>query len=796
MNSPVFFRLQLFGRPSIRIEGGTLLKGAAAQRRRVALLALLALAEDRGISRDKILGYLWTENDLDHGRNLLNVAVYSLRKSLGEDAIISDGEGLRINRSMAGSDVADFEAAISRGDQETAVAFYSGPFLDGFFVNDAPEFERWVERERDRLGRLYSEAVESLAEQSELERNFDRAAQWWKSRAAYDPYDSRVTLRLMRALDASGNTAAALQHARNHERLLKEDFGVQPSPDLRDAIVRLHHRQDNGERSEGANGQSTAQTDPVQRIATVDTVVTDSKTTLKDRPEDDRQNARVNHSRSTRTVAAIAATLAIAAVIGASWFSYSRGESDSKSPEVVSPLGPVRAIAVLPFTNMSADASEEYFSDGLTDELIGTLSQVRALRVASRTSAFAFKGQNRDIRAIGRVLNVGTVLEGSVRKSGNRVRVTAQLINTADGFHLWSQTYERDGSDIFAIQSDLALRIARALEAELTPAERERIARPPTGNALAHTLYLQAQYFRNQRRSGSLAKAIQYFEHAIAADSQYADAYAGLASVYPPLGVRSYISPSEGRKRMREPVMKAAALDSGLAQTHTALGGYRYAYEWNWPATEHEFRKAIELDPASAHGWYSVYLLAMRRNDEAVREARADTELNPLSAISYSQLGITLVIAGRADLALEPLNTAIELDSGMSSPHLNLALAYESLGRPDQALREYEKAATPVGKDAMETAYLGRALVRAGRQAEGRKILNALERDAAKTHIYTPYVALLFEVLGESDSAITWLEASARQRHPAFPHGVEEPAFSSLRQNPRVIEVLHHYGLR
>ncbi|MEO5588884.1 MAG: winged helix-turn-helix domain-containing protein, partial [Gemmatimonadaceae bacterium] len=210
MNSSPFFRLQLFGRPSIKTEGGDLLKGAAAQRRRVALLALLALAEDRGVTRDKILGYLWPENDTEHARNLLNVAVYTLRKSLGEQSISSDAEGLRINPRLVGSDVADFGAAIERDDYEAAVTHYSGPFLDGFFVGDAPEFERWVERERDRLGGLYGGAVESLANRSELAQDFDQAAEWWKSRAAYDPYDSRVTIRLMQALDASGNTAAAL----------------------------------------------------------------------------------------------------------------------------------------------------------------------------------------------------------------------------------------------------------------------------------------------------------------------------------------------------------------------------------------------------------------------------------------------------------------------------------------------------------------------------------------------------------------------------------------------------------
>lgn len=341
----------------------------------------------------------------------------------------------------------------------------------------------------------------------------------------------------------------------------------------------------------------------------------------------------------------------------------------------------------------------------------------------------------------------------------------------------------------------MALRIASALETELTPEERERIARPPTKNEQAHTFYLKGRYFAIQRRRESLAKAIDYYERAIAADSLYAAAYAGLAIVYAPLGVYGHISPWEGRKRMREPAMKAVALDSGLALAHTALGGYLYAYEWNWTGGEREFLKAIELDPMATRGWYSVYLLAMRRNDEAVREASKNVDFAPPVAVSYAQLGYTLVLAGQPDRALEPLNAAIELDSSLAQPHLNLAFAYETLGNREEAFREYEKAAALVRGRAIETAYLGRALVLAGREREGREILDTLKAHAAKTHVYTPQVALLFDALGQTGAAITWLEASARQRHPAFPHGIAEPAFASLRRNQRLRDLLRHNGL-
>jgi TolB-like protein/DNA-binding SARP family transcriptional activator/Tfp pilus assembly protein PilF len=791
VNSWDFFRLQLFGRPSVTASGGDAVKEVAVQRRRIALLAILAVAEDRGVSRDKILGLLWPEHDTERARNLLNVAVYALRKALGDEAIISDSDGLRLNSRVVQSDIAAFEEAVNRDDAVEAVALHTAPFLDGFFIADAPGFERWVERERDRLGRLYCGLTETMAEQSEREGDFDRSAEWWKRRSAYDPYDSRVTLRLIHALDASGNTASALQQAQLHERVLKQDFGVEPSADLKTAIEALRNRRD-VTRENGVVRPETAQ--PPLRTYTEAQGQSSVPATAGPSLKTTEELLRTPHSnRQLRKTTMWFSALLVIAAAGGLAFASARNKKESPASPPAQP--PARSIAVLPFTNMSPGPNEEYFADGLAEELISTLSHVSSLNVASRTSAFAFKGQNRDIRSIGKVLNVRTVLEGSVRKVGNRVRVTAQLINSADGFHLWSETFEREGTDIFAIQADLALRIANALEAKLTPEERKRITRAPTENPQAHTLYLQALYFAGQRRSGSLAKSIEYYQRAIAADSQYAAAYAGLASVYAPLGVFGFISASEGRERMRGPAMKAVALDPDLASAHAALGGYMYAYEWNWSAAEREFKKAMELDASESHGWYSVYLLAMGRNNEAVREARLGSSLAPLSAISYSQLGYTMICAGRPDLALAPLTTAVELDSGLSNSHLQLGFAYEALGKWKDAMREYEKAAALVPGKVMESAYLGRALARSGKKREAREILDSLKVVGARTRIYTPQVALLIDELGQRDSAVAWLRSSVDHRHPAFPHSLAEPAFSSLRQDPRVRTILQRHGL-
>lgn len=759
-------RLRTFGGLSLEKENARL-DDLASQRKALALLAILARSGESGIGREKLMTLLWPESDMERARGALKQMLHTIRRQLAAPDVIVGTSELSLDSSLIATDVGEFADHLKRHELEAAVDLYHGPFLDGVHIDKASEFSRWQDAERDALHRDYLGALEKLARASESEGRIHDALVWWRRYSAADPLDSRGAVGLMTALDAAGDRTGALRHAQNHQALLKSELDANPNADVSALADKLR--------------ASTGT--PRMQMHITDAPAAGTRD-LGDVP---------THRFPKLRIALISAAALVAVVAGGTMISASYRGSTRNA--VSTNASPAHTIAVLPFTNMSADRREEYFSDGLTDELIGTLSHVRALQVASRTSAFAFKGQNRDIRAIGRMLNVRTVLEGSVRKVGDRVRVTAQLINADDGYHLWSETFEREGPDIFAIQSDLALRITRALQTELTPEERERIVRPRTTNDVAHTYLMQARYFALQRRSGSLAKAIDYFRKAIEADPNYAEAYAGLASVYPPLGVRGYISSSEGRERMRAPAMKAVALDSSLAEAHTALGGYFYAFEWKWTDAEREFKTAIELDRSEAHGWYSVYLIAMHRFDEAVREARMGTVLAPLAAISFSQFAYTLVAAGRADLAMQPINTAIELDSGLSQPHWTLGLVYESAGKREESLREFNKAATLARGGAIETAYYGRALALAGKRDEALRILDSLKSSTSKTKIYTPQVALLFDAVGQRKAAIDWLEISAQQKHPGFPHGVAEPGFAALRRDPRFRALLKSNAL-
>jgi len=459
-------------------------------------------------------------------------------------------------------------------------------------------------------------------------------------------------------------------------------------------------------------------------------------------------------------------------------------------PATTSAVEGRQSVAVLPFDNVGGNPVEEYFSDGLTEELIAALSQVRSLRVAARTSTFALKGQTRDVRDVGRALNVGTVLVGSVRKAQNRIRVTAQLIDASNGLDLWSQTYdERELADVFDIQADIARRIAVSLAASLTPSEQQRLAAKPTDNLEAYTLYLKGRYFWN-KRGAQMDSAIHYFNRAIAIDSTYARAYAGLASAYGPLGVHGYIHPRLGRERMGAAAQRALELDDRLAEAHTVLGAYLHVYEWNWDGAEREFRRAIQLDrnDPTAHSWYGHFLENMGRFDEAIPERRLSVELDPL--VPHAGLGATLTFAGRYDSARVAFRHALEIDPNFWQTNAWLGSLLTVTGDLPGAIAAYERAVATSQGAAGPKAALARALALSGRKAEAREVVRRIRAEAAASGIQHPDVATALLALGDTTAAFDWLEGSFRQRHPAMASINVNPAYAGFRADPRFQDLL------
>ncbi|HYD52267.1 MAG TPA: BTAD domain-containing putative transcriptional regulator, partial [Gemmatimonadaceae bacterium] len=516
--------LKVLGGAAVHGPDGPL-TGRIGQRRRLALLTVLALGGARATSRDRLIAFLWPESDAERARHSLADALYQLRRELGERAVVSRGDEVALDPELVDSDAGAFERAVARGDLPGAVALYGGPLLDGFHLPDAPEFERWVDGRRAELARSYAAALDRLATEAAARGDGSQAVEWARRLCALDPYNARATLRLMSALDAAGDRAGAIRQARVHAVMLEHELGAAPDAEIEALAERLRR----GEPAEPATLGAEAAPPPVAAMGaeSVPSPMLADAGAARDGVLPPRPR------RARRWVAAT--PLAALAIVLVAVLAYAGRFVRAESREAIdgADLGPDgRAVVVLPCANLGGVASEEHFSDGLTDELTTLLARVHSLRVVARTSALGFKGSRLDVREIARRLDADVLVECGVRRAGERFRITAQLVNGADGMHLWADTYQGEGSDLIAIQSDLALRIVRALEARLTPRERTRLAHRSTAHPEAHALYLKGRHFWNQRTPASVERAIEYFTRAIAIDSQYAAAYAGLARAY------------------------------------------------------------------------------------------------------------------------------------------------------------------------------------------------------------------------------------------------------------------------
>ncbi len=457
-----------------------------------------------------------------------------------------------------------------------------------------------------------------------------------------------------------------------------------------------------------------------------------------------------------------------------------------------------KTIAVLPFANLSRDAQDDDFSDGLAEELIGALSRVRTLRVAARTSAFAFKDQTRDIREIGNALNVGAIVEGSVRRTGSRIRVEARLIGVEDGLHLWSDAYDRELTDIFEIQRDLALNIARALRAELTAADVNRLGRRPTANADAFALYLKGRHFWYQRTPAGYQRAIEYFERAIAADPQFAEPHAGLGAIYALQAMAGAANAPEMRDRARSAVERALSLADDLAEAHAVHGLYLHAFAWDIDAAERELVRAVELDPgyATARVYLGNLLAATGRLDEAIAHKLRAVEVDPLAPSQSESLAFTLLRAGRPDEALKHVGNALELDSTYWRAHAVLGLYHELSGRFDDAIDTYRRANALAGATIHRTrADIARALALGGRRQEARRLIPEIEAEAATTGIIEPAVATALAAVGDLEAAFAWLERSYEQRHPHLPFITGDARFAALFDEARFTDLMRRVGM-
>lgn len=495
----------------------------------------------------------------------------------------------------------------------------------------------------------------------------------------------------------------------------------------------------------------------------------------------------------TRRVGVIAALISIIVVLLVWWLTTRvRHIPSVSSSSVMSPSGR-KSVAVLPFANLSSDKENEYFSDGVTEDLITALSKVSGLRVAARTSSFAFKGKSESIESIGAQLHVDAVLEGSVSKVGNQVRITAQLINTADGYHLWSDSYDRELQDIFAIRSQVAQTVAQALQVTLAAGEHQRIEQKPTEDMEAYQLYLKGRHAA--ATFADYGDAMRYLQQAIARDPSYGLAYLGLAYYY--WSVSDWqISPNEALPRAREAAEKALKLDPSLAEAHVWLGIVRWLYELDHATARREFHTALTMQPelATAHEYNGWYLVATGQIDEGLAESRRAVELDSLSSEINTVLGFNLYFAHRYDEAITQLRTAVTIDPDYWWAHAWLARAYGRTGRFPDAITEARKA-QQLSAYAEAESVSGRVYADAGDRVEAEKVLAHLRERMHDEFVSPAYVATILVGLGDLDEALVELAKAMEQRAYSGGWWKVDPELDPLRSDPRFTALLKKVGL-
>jgi len=457
----------------------------------------------------------------------------------------------------------------------------------------------------------------------------------------------------------------------------------------------------------------------------------------------------------------------------------------------------IRSLAVLPLESLSNDPSQDYFADGMTDELISDLGQISALRVISRTSVMSYKNVRKPLPQIARELDVDAVVEGTVLRSGDRVRITAQLIDASTDKHLWSQSYEGEVRDTLTLQNEVARAVADQIRVNLNPQEQIALKSAKLVNPKAYESYLKGRYFWNKRTANGLHVALAYFIQAIDEDPKYAQAYSGLADTYALLGDWQYaaMTPKEALPKAKAAAIKALELDSTLGEAHNSLAFVLDGFDWDLDSGGKEFRRAIELNPgyATAHHWYAWHLALLGRYDEALPEMRKAENLDPLSLVINADLAELLVLAHSYDESILQSRKTIEMDPNFALAHNQLAQAYLQKHMTDEAVIELRKAVQLSGDSPTCIANLARAYAASGKSSEAAKLLRELMKRSSPNYSYASEIAMIYASLGDTNQAMNWLEKGCNER---FNPGVLlRPGFDPLRSDPRFQDLAHRVGL-
>jgi TolB-like protein/DNA-binding SARP family transcriptional activator len=777
--------LRTFGTLDLRGSDGREYRAVLAQPKRLALLAYLTAAAPGGPGastfhrRDTLLALFWPDQDVTRARAALSRAVHYLRASLGEGVVLSLGdEELGVDPDRISCDATQFRKELSKGRLAEVLELYRGDFVEGFFLSDLPELDRWIESERRRFRDSAAGAARSLSKSAESSGDLGMALHWARQASSYSPYDEPDARRVLLLLGRLGDRGSALEFYERFARRLRSDLELDPSSETVAALEAI---------STARQERAAAPTTRISAATTTGEAAAKVPAPLNAAPTSATVESGKGRPRwGVATLAGLAVLILAAALV---WTEFHKSAGAEKPPSIPAEKPP--SIAVLPLANLGADTSAQYFSDGMTDELIATLSQVEGLRVAARTSSFVYKNRNVPLTEIARALNVDAVLEGSSLHEGNRVRITLQLVRAPEGYSIWSKTYEREVNDVFALQQDIGRDVAGALKMQLVPNKGPVSGR--TTDPETYDLYLWGRYYWNTRTRDGLLKATGFFQRAIARDSSYAPAYTGLADSYNILVTYDeQPRPREIMPKAKAAALRALELDSTESEAHAALAYVATWYDWDWKTADLHFRRALELNPSNptAHHWYSIYLLATGHVTQSLAEINTARELDPASLFLRGADGVRHFMAHDFAGAVRLMEPALEVGPNTIPALPWLGLAYVRLGRVQDAIAVLEPTSRRADVRAGVQAALAVAYVAAGRQAEARALLHALETRAKREYYPRTWLVRVYAALGDKDRALTWLETAYNERDGWLTTANVDPSFDALRGEPRFRTIL------
>lgn len=757
--------LRLLGPVDLLAPDGQRLEGILSQPKRLALLVYLVLACRTGFCRrDTLLALFWPELDGEHARGALRQALRFLRRALGEGALVTRGdEEVGVDQALLWCDAVAFERAVTAGRSAEAMALYRGEFMDGFHLGDAaPEYEEWLSRERTRLRGLAARAAWALADASRALGDGAAALEWGRRAVTLAPADEGVLRRLVMLLDGLGDRAGALRAYEEFARRLAEELSAQPSVETQALIQEVRARTGVPRLPAGEEGT---------RPTTAPTAVGSTPGPAKAR----------RWTRSPLLVLVLAGVLAVGGYLAA----FVRGHTPHRV-----------AVAILPAEMLGGDSTTAYLAEGVTDQLITNLAQVRVLKVINRQTMMSFTGSRKTSEEVAGQLGVDAVVSSVIHRLDDSVTLTVQMVTAGSNEAMWAMTYLGARGELPRLERDIARAVAEQARVVLRPDERARLSQPNSFDSVALDRYLRGRHWWNRRGKEPLLRAIALFNEALDADPTFAPAYSGMADAYVQLGYGGFLRPADAFPKAKAAAGKALELDSALAEPHAALGYASMYFDWNWEAADREFRLAIDRNAsyATAHEWYGLFLAAMGRFEDAQAEERRAQELDPLSVAVACTAGWVLHYSGRQDEAATQLRTALRMDSTYAIGRLYLGRVFQAIGKPDSAIAQYE--ATGRQRQWVQTiAGLGYVYGEQGRREEAVAVLAQLD-SLSKGQYVTAYArALVYTALGDKDSAFAWLERGFQERTHWMVWLKRDRRWAPLRADARFVDLVKRVGL-